>query len=81
MLVCNLKPADKNICMDCIDTQINSRECKSCTECMYTCEDYILLSVGTTIFGKGYAIVAGGPTLSATKVPLSRVIGIRENYT
>lgn len=80
MLVCNLKPEDANVCMDCIDAQIKADECKSCLQCHLECvrEDHILVSVGTTIFGKDYAMVTAGGNRSIKKVPLHRVIGVRE---
>lgn len=80
MLVCNLKPEDVNVCMDCIDTQIKADECISCLQCSHDCtkEEHILLSVGTTIFGRDYVIVTYGPNRSVKKVPLHRVMGVRE---
>lgn len=80
MLICNLKPEDVNVCLDCMDTQIRVDECKSCLMCEHSCakEEHILLSVGTTIFGKDYAIVTYGPNRSVKKVPLHRVMGVRE---
>lgn len=80
MLICNFKPEDVNVCLDCMDTQIRVDECKSCLMCDKDCvrEDHILLSVGTTIFGRDYAIVTYGGNNSARRVPLRRVMNIRE---
>lgn len=80
MLVCNLKPADVNVCLDCMDGQIKADECKNCLMCDHDCakEEHILLSVGTTIFGRDYAIVTYGENRSVKRVPLRRVMGVRE---
>lgn len=80
MLVCNLKPEDQNICMDCVDTQIRADECINCVQCPYkeVREDHILVSVGTTIFGRDYAVVTYGENRRLKKVPLHRVMCVRE---
>lgn len=81
MLVCKLKPEDANDCFVCLDTQLETDERLTCAcDCAHPCakEEHILLSVGTTMFGKDYAMVTSGPNQSVKKVPLRRVMAVRE---
>lgn len=74
MKTCKVKPK-YNTCAMCIDMQILCNDTVSCSECPYS-KDYELLKVGTTLFGSAYAIVCREGL--AKKVPLCKVIGIKE---
>lgn len=75
MKVCNVVP-HKDICMACIDNQIEYRQDKECSTCNWKTEEYELIDICISFFGTPYAIVQrrGKPE----KVPLERVHNIRE---
>lgn len=72
MHICRLKP-DHNTCCSCIDTQVDTGVKKDCEDCRE--HSWVkLLTLGSSIFGRDYAFVAGPITnWKAQKVDVKRI--------
>ena len=77
MIKCKLKPLDVNICMDCIDSQIESGRCDDCNVCSKVAECE-LLNIYHDIFGMGWAIVITGANRRLKRVPILRIFDVKE---
>lgn len=77
MIKCKLKPLDVNICMDCIDRQIESGRCENCDICPKV-EECELLQIFTDIFGRDRAIVVIGTNRILKRVSIRRIFDVRE---
>ena len=67
MLIGRMKP-DYDICCSCIDIQADRKQYKDCGKCVLNCVDYQIIKVGTTVFGRDYAMILKDGKIK--KVPL-----------
>lgn len=73
LVKCELKP-DKNTCYTCMDDQINNKIELKCSKCEKRKRNCTVLALGTTFFGKDFAIVESMGSIK--KVPIDRIMNI-----